>query len=92
MVCAQVRSDCPPERLLEFLSSESAKEVDESAAAVEVIRAEEEELLEQVTTYFAQSSHRVSTCLYWSRVTGVTPLLLAPQVPPTARGPLRAVN
>lgn len=45
---AQVRSDCPPPRLLAFLVGEAGAVANEVAEAVMTSKAEEEALLEQV--------------------------------------------
>ena len=44
----QVRSDCPPQRLLEFLASEAGVAANEAAQSVASSKAEEEALLEEV--------------------------------------------
>jgi hypothetical protein len=44
---AQVRSDCPPQRLLEFLVGAAGAAADEAAAAIAASKAEEDALLEQ---------------------------------------------
>lgn len=44
----QVRSDCPPARLLEFLAGEAGLAANEAAESVASSKAEEEALLEQV--------------------------------------------
>lgn len=43
----QVRSDCPPPRLLAFLVGEAGAAANEAAEAVAMSKAEEEVLLEQ---------------------------------------------
>jgi hypothetical protein len=43
----QVRSDCPPHRLLEFLASEAGIAANEAAEVVASSKAEEDALLEQ---------------------------------------------
>ena len=45
---AQVRSDCPPGLLLEFLAGEAGLAANEAAETVASSRAEEEALLQQV--------------------------------------------
>lgn len=48
----QVRSDCPPARLLEFLAGESGLAANEAAESVASSKAEEEALLEKVLLPF----------------------------------------
>ena len=45
----QVRSNCPPPRLLEFLAGEMGLAANEAAESVASSKAEEEALLEKVT-------------------------------------------
>lgn len=46
-ILTQVRSDCPPPRLLAFLVGEAGAAAHEAAEAVALSKAEEEALLEQ---------------------------------------------
>eukprot|EP01026_Neomeris_dumetosa_P032788 TRINITY_DN2604_c1_g1_i1.p1 TRINITY_DN2604_c1_g1~~TRINITY_DN2604_c1_g1_i1.p1 ORF type:complete len:352 (-),score=49.94 TRINITY_DN2604_c1_g1_i1:168-1223(-) len=57
----QVRSDCQPEVLLDFLCSEEANVADEAAAAVESGRIQEERLLEQVRLAL-NAKHVIRVC------------------------------
>ncbi len=44
----QVRSDCPPQRLLEFMAGEAGLAANETAESVASSKAQEEALLEEV--------------------------------------------
>eukprot|EP01024_Parvocaulis_polyphysoides_P030148 TRINITY_DN27393_c0_g1_i1.p1 TRINITY_DN27393_c0_g1~~TRINITY_DN27393_c0_g1_i1.p1 ORF type:complete len:447 (-),score=52.08 TRINITY_DN27393_c0_g1_i1:11-1288(-) len=57
----QVRSDCQPEVLLDFLCSEEAEVADEAAVAVETGRIHEEQLLEQVRIAL-NAKHVIRVC------------------------------
>eukprot|EP01025_Chloroclados_australasicus_P055430 TRINITY_DN670_c0_g1_i1.p1 TRINITY_DN670_c0_g1~~TRINITY_DN670_c0_g1_i1.p1 ORF type:complete len:580 (-),score=66.70 TRINITY_DN670_c0_g1_i1:565-2304(-) len=57
----QVRSDCQPEVLLDYLCSEEAEVADEAAVAVESGRHQEEELLEQVRIAL-NAKHVIRVC------------------------------
>lgn len=56
----QVRSDCPPARLLEFLAGEAGLAANEAAESVASSKAEEEALLEQVRV--PSASPLILTC------------------------------
>ncbi|KAK9817188.1 hypothetical protein WJX72_010816 [[Myrmecia] bisecta] len=57
----QVRSDCPPARLLEFMCSESGDAANQAAQAVQCTNAEEEELLERVRAAL-NAKHVIRVC------------------------------
>ena len=60
----QVRSDCPPGLLLEFLASEAGLAASEAAEGVASSRAEEEALLQQARAAFPPAGvhHRCPGC------------------------------
>eukprot|EP00775_Hariotina_reticulata_P002792 gene2792-3085_t len=57
----QVRSDCPPRQLVEFLVSDKGVLADQAAAAVQVTKKEEQELLERIRQEFG-AKHVVRVC------------------------------
>ncbi|BDA42157.1 hypothetical protein COCOBI_03-0420 [Coccomyxa sp. Obi] len=57
----QVRSDCPPARLLEFLAGEAGLAANEAAESVASSKAEEEALLEQVRARLG-AKHVICVC------------------------------
>ncbi|GBF90996.1 hypothetical protein Rsub_03851 [Raphidocelis subcapitata] len=57
----QVRSDCPPRQLVEFLTSDGSSAADEAASAVRSGQAEEQALLEAVRAAFG-AKHVVRVC------------------------------
>ncbi|KAI8475841.1 MAG: hypothetical protein J3K34DRAFT_382443 [Monoraphidium minutum] len=57
----QVRSDCPPKQLVEFLVSDGSMMADQAAAAVQVGLQEEHALLEQIRDAFG-AKHVVRVC------------------------------
>ena len=54
-IVAQVRSDCSPQRLLEFLAGEAGLAANEAAEVVASSRAQEDALLEQVPPFISTS-------------------------------------
>ncbi|WIA32850.1 hypothetical protein OEZ86_006027 [Tetradesmus obliquus] len=57
----QVRSDCPPRQLVEFLVSDTGVMADQAAAAVQITKKEEQELLERIRQEFG-AKHVVRVC------------------------------
>lgn len=57
----QVRSDCPLQKLLDFLTSDSGIAANEAAAAVHTTKKEEQVLLEEIRTAFG-AKHVVRVC------------------------------
>lgn len=57
----QVRSDCPPSKLMEFLCSDSGLVANEAAERVAVSKREEQHLLEEIRTAFG-AKHVVRVC------------------------------
>lgn len=63
----QVRSDCPPKRLLEFLSSESGSAAHQSAEAVASTKQEEEAALTAVREALG-AKHVIRVCSSYEQV------------------------
>jgi hypothetical protein len=57
----QVRSDCPPRQLVDFLVSDGSALANQAAAAVQVGQQEEQALLEEIRTAFG-AKHVVRVC------------------------------